>query len=189
MSAAAPKPMHFPAWRWADLKRPLPLLAAITGLAVSAPVSVTVSCNVHEIGHVLVGVPLGWKVERINWCLLSEGSVDYSHIGTSPGNLEGYAGGIIAAAFLVTVYFLLFAAHQRPLLGPGWWAAGLGVVLWVGPQIVFGITEGAVRPERSYVDFIDNNPAVYATLIVGSAVAGAVAHAWLWRVLFTPRPG
>jgi DNA invertase Pin-like site-specific DNA recombinase len=75
------------------------------------------------------------------------------------------------------------------LRGPGWWAAGLGVVLWVGPQIVFGITEGAVGPERSNVDFIDNNPAVYAPLIVGSAVAGAVAHAWLWRVLFTRRAG
>jgi hypothetical protein len=57
------------AWYWRDLKQPLTLLAAIIAFAVSAPIALVISCNVHEIGHTLVATSLGWEVERINLCL------------------------------------------------------------------------------------------------------------------------
>jgi hypothetical protein len=58
----------------------------------------------------------------------------------------------------------------------------------------------AAGPERSYVAFIDNNPAVYAPLIVGSAVGWSGGtrmavessfhkQAWLKRILDSATEG
>jgi len=175
-----------PAWCWSDLK-PLMFLSAVTGFVVSAPVALVVSCNVHEIGHALVAVPLGWEVERINLCLPAAGSVEYARIGIWAGNLQGYAGGFIAATFLAALHLLVFAIPRRPLRGPGWWGSGLGVVLWVGPQIVIGILEGTAGPGRDYGDFLRDAPALYLPLIAVSMLAGVATYAWRWRVVFHPR--
>jgi hypothetical protein len=84
-TAAETRTEALPAWHWRDLKRPLTLLTAIIGFAVSAPASLVVSCNVHEIGHAIVATPLGWEVEHINLCLPGGGSVEYARIGTRAG--------------------------------------------------------------------------------------------------------
>ena len=179
----------FPAWGRHDLKRPVALFAAVAGFAVTAPAALVAGCNVHEIGHAVVGVSLGWEVERVNLCLPGDGSVEYARIGTSAGNLQGYAGGLIAAMVLLIVYFVFFALPRRPLRGPGWWAAALGVALWVGPQIILGILEGVAGPGRDYTDFIRDAPALYLPLIALSILAGAAAHVWRWREVWLPRRG
>lgn len=146
-----------------------------------APAALVLSCNVHEVGHALVATALGWEVERVNLCLPGGGSVEYSRIGTRAGNLEGYAGGATAAAFLGAVYALGFHRPARPRRGPSWKAAGLGIVLWVGPQVVIGIMEGQAGPDQDYRELFRQSPAVYLTLLVGSLAAGAAAYLWNWR--------
>ena len=175
-----------PAWHRRDLRRPSTLLAAIVAFCLSAPAAIVVSCNVHEIGHALVATPLGWEVERINLCLPFGGSVEYARIGTWAGNLQGYAGGFIAAAFLTSFYAFALARPRRPLRGPTWWAAGLGIVIWVGPQMLIGILEGVAAPGHSYADDFRDAPALYG-LVVVSVLSGALFHVWLWRsVLRSP---
>jgi len=169
-----------PAWHRRDLRRPSTLLAAIVAFCLSAPAAIVVSCNVHEIGHALVATPLGWEVERINLCLPFGGSVEYARIGTWAGNLQGYAGGFIAAAFLMSFYAFALARPRRPLRGPTWWAAGLGIVIWVGPQMLIGILEGVAAPGHSYADDFRDAPALYG-LVVVSVLSGALFHVWLWR--------
>lgn len=105
-------------------------------------VATVAACNVHELSHAAVATLLGWQVDRLNLCLPAGGSVEYAHVGAWFGNLQGYAGGLLAAALLVGVYFVVFARRERPLAGPKWWAAGLGMVLPVGPQVVNGLLEG-----------------------------------------------
>jgi hypothetical protein len=172
-----------PAWHWRDLKRPLTLLSAIIGFAVTAPAAIVVSCNVHEIGHAIVATPLGWEVERINLCLPAGGSVEYARIGTRAGNLEGYAGGFIAAILLALVYLFVIALPRRPLRTPVWWASGLGVIVWVGVQIVIGVLEGAADPGHDYTDDFRDAPALLL-LVAAVIMAGAFVHAWLWRSVF-----
>lgn len=170
-----------PAWSRSDLKRPGPFLAAIAGFVITAPVATVIACNVHEIGHGAVATLLGWEVERIDLCLPTGGRVVYAHVGTWAGNAQGYAGGLIAAAFLVGVYLLAFARTARPLRGPGWWFAGLGLVLPVGPQIANGVLEGAVGPGEDYTQLY----ALVLPPLVGVAmVAGATWYAWRWRVVW-----
>jgi len=172
-----------PDWHWRDLRRPSTLLATIVAFCVSAPAASIVGCNVHEIGHGLVATPLGWEVERINLCLPFGGSVEYARIGTWAGNLQGYAGGFIAAAFLTSFYAVALVRSQRPLRGPAWWAAGLGIVIWVGPQILIGILEGVAAPGHDYTDDFQDVPALYALLVI-LVISGALFHIWLWRSVF-----
>ena len=48
------------AWSPSDLKRPGPLLVAIAGFVIAAPVATVMACNVHEVGHGAVATILGW---------------------------------------------------------------------------------------------------------------------------------
>jgi hypothetical protein len=161
-------------------------LVGLGGLAVAASVALVVSCNVHELAHALVGSVLGWEVERVNLCLPGGGSVQYSSIGLWAGNAQGYAGGFAAAGFLAAVYYLMFARSSRPLRGPAWWGAGLGVVLWIGPQIVIGMLEGTRGPGEDYTELIASAPVRYLTMILLSLLAGAAFYAWRWRALWRP---
>lgn len=170
-------------WDLADFKRPAALLAGLAGIAVSAPASLLASCNAHEIGHALVATALGWRVERVNLCVASGGSVDYASIGTWAGNAQGYAGGLIAAIFLAVVYLVVFAIPRTPLRGPGWWAAGFGPALWIGPQLVIGFLEGGASPGQDYAELLRENLALYVPIIAATMVIGAAVHAWRWRAV------
>lgn len=174
-------PVVPPAWSRSDLKRPGPLLVAIAGLVITAPMATVLSCNVHEIGHGAVGTLLGWEVERIDLCLPAGGQVLYARVGTWAGNLQGYAGGFTAAIFLVGVYLLAFERRARPHWGPGWWFAGLGLVLPVGPQLVNGVLEGAVGPGVAYLQQYES---VFPPLVVVAMVSGAAMYFWRWRVVW-----
>ena len=174
------------AWLPADLKRPGPLLVAITGFVVAAPVAMVMACNVHEVGHGAVATTLGWEVERIDLCLPTGGSVVYARVGTWAGNIQGYAGGFLAAVFLVGVYLLALHRDAKPLRGPGWWFAGLGLVLPVGPQLVNGILEGAVRPGEDYTQL---HASALPPLVIAATVATAMIYVWRWRVVWERSSG
>ncbi len=170
-----------PAWSRSDLKRPGSLLAAIAGFVITAPAATVFACNVHEIGHGAVATILGWEVERVDLCLPAGGRVVYGHVGTWAGNAQGFAGGLIAAACLAGVYLLAICHRARPLRGPGWWFAGLGLILPVGPQVVNGVLEGAVDPGE---DYIQRYGSVVPPLVVFAILAGATWYAWRWRVVW-----
>ena len=157
------------------------MIVAIAGLVITAPVATVFACNVHEVGHGAVATLLGWEVERIDLCLPTGGRVVYAQVGTWVGNAQGFAGGLIAAAFLVGFYLLGFARTARPLRGPGWWFAGLGLVLPVGPQVVNGVLEGAVGPGE---DYTQRYASVLPPLVFFAMVAGAAWYAWRWRVVW-----
>lgn len=169
------------AWSRSDLKRPGLLLAAIAGFVITAPVATVVACNVHEIGHGAVATLLGWEVERVDLCLPTEGRVVYAHVGTWAGNLQGYAGGLIAAAFLVGVYLVAFRRKARPLRGPGWWFAGLGLILPVGPQLVNGVLEGAVGQGE---DYTQKYGSLLPPLVAIAMLVGVGWYVWRWRVVW-----
>jgi hypothetical protein len=174
-----------PAWSRSDLKRPGPFLLAIAAFAVTAPLAAVVACNVHELGHGAVATILGWEIERIDLCLPAGGSVVYARVGTWAGNAQGYAGGFAAAIFLVGIYLVAIARRAMPLRGPGWWFAGLGLVLPAGPQVVLGVLEGAVRPGE---DYIERYASVLQPLVVVALAASAAVYVWHWRVVWM-KPG
>jgi hypothetical protein len=157
------------------------LLVAIAGFVIAAPVATVMARNVHEVGHGAVATILGWEVERIDLCLPTGGRVVYARVGTWAGNIQGYAGGFLAAVFLVGVYLLAFHRGAKPLRGPGWWFAGLVLVLPVGPQLVNGMLEGAVRPGEDYTQ-------LYAwalpPLVIVATVATATIYVRRWRVVW-----
>lgn len=157
------------------------MLAAVAAFFITAPVAAVVACNVHEVGHGAVATILGWEVERIDLCLPAGGTVVYSHVGTWAGNAQGYAGGLIAAAYLVAVYLLFFHRMARPLRGPAWWFAGLGLILPVGPQLVNAVLEGAVRPGE---DYTQKYGSLLPPLVVIAMVAGATWYTLRWRVVW-----
>lgn len=171
-----------PAWVIDDLRRPAGLLVAVAALAVSVSLSFNVSCQVHEIGHALVGTALGWTVDRVHLCLPAGGAVEYA---STPGaawvnTAESFAGAAVAAGFLALVYLLVFHRPRRPLRGPGWWAAGFGPAMMIGPQLIVGTVEGT-NPDRDYTQVLDANLPLALTVFALAMVAGAAGHVWLWR--------
>jgi hypothetical protein len=165
------------------------LLAAVAGLLVSAPLSLNASCQVHEIGHALTGTAFGWEVERVHLCLPTGGSVEYA--STSGGRwadaAESYAGGVAGAMFLLVVYVLVFYVARTPLRSPAWFGAGFGPMLWIGTQLMVGIAEGSIR-DRSYGQVLSANPGLTLSFAVGTMLAGAAVHIWLWRAVWRRQP-
>lgn len=177
-----PEPAPPAHWRAADLRRPIGLLTALAAFTGSVLTSFNVSCQVHEIGHALVGTALGWTVDRIHPCLPAGGAVVYA---STPGGpwvniVESFAGGVIAAAFLGLVYWFVVFRPRAPLRGPAWWAAGFGPALLIGPQLVVGLVEG-FNPHRDYTAVLDANVGLAVASFSGVMLAGATAHLWLWR--------
>ncbi len=150
----------------------------------TAAIAALISCNVHEIGHAGVGTALGWDVERVNWCLPTGGSVDYAHVGTWAANAQGYAGGLSGAAILALAYVIGFEHRPRALRSPRWWAGGLGVVVWVGPQILVAMLEGSAGPGEDYTEAFSESPALLAPLVGVAVAAGPAAYLWRWRVIW-----
>lgn len=171
-------PTHAPLWSRSDWTRPATLVTVVLALVLTAGAAAIASCNIHEVGHAMTASMLGWDVERIDLCLPSEGSVVYASVGTWAGNLQGYAGGLLAATFLVGVYLVVFARPVRPLLSPAWWAAGLGLILPVGPQVAVGILEGLVLPGE---DYTVRHASLLPWLVTLSLVASATLYVWRWR--------
>lgn len=135
-------------WTLGQLKNPKILVTVLLVFPASLFASQLVACNVHELAHAVVATSLGWEVDTIQLCAPGSGSVTYAHVGTWAANLQGYAGGAIAAALLYLVYSRLIAKPSRPLRSPWWWAAGLGIVFWIGPQLVIAVMEGPPVPMR-----------------------------------------
>ena len=109
--------------------------------------------------------------------------MEYSHVGVWAGNLQGYAGGFLAAAFLITIYLVVFVRESRPLRSPAWWGAGLGVVTPIGPQIVNGLLEGMAGPGEDYtVRFAT----LFPPLMVVALAVVVVGYVWRWRVVWRP---
>lgn len=153
----------------------------MASLVATAVVATVAACNIHEIGHAVVATMLGWEVDRIEFCLPAGGGVVYSHVGRWAGNLQGYAGGFIAAIALLVAYRFIFAREARPLAGFGWWFAGLGLVLPIGPQIAVGILEGAVGPGE---DYTLKYAGLISILVVVGYIAAAVVYSRRWRAVW-----
>ncbi len=173
------------AWSAADLKRPVGFLTAVAAFVVSVPLSYNASCQIHEIGHALVGSVLGWSVEQIHLCLPAGGAVEYAATpgGAWVNTVESFAGGVIAAGFLALVYLLVFSRPRTPLRGPGWWAAGFGPALAIGPQLVVAVVEGT-NPHRDYGAVLEANLALALAALTVTMAAGAAGHAWWWRSIW-----
>ena len=168
-------------WTVADLRRPPTLLGFAAAFLGTAFVAQVVGCNVHEVGHAAVGSLVGWEVEQVRMCLPAGGGVEYGAIPRWAGNVQGYAGGLTAAIVLGAFYSRAIRRYDRPLRSPGWWAAGLAIALFIGPQLVLAVVEGAAGPGEDYTRRFADEPGVYVTAIIASALAGAAAHAWRWR--------
>lgn len=173
-----------PSWARADLRNPVRVLAVLLALVASTIASQFVACNAHELGHVVAALPLGWEVETIHWCTPSGGGVEYSHVGVWAGNVQGYIGGLVGAAVLATIYILLIARRARPLRSPEWWFAGLGTVVWIGPQIVIALMEGSAGPNEDYTQLFDGSD-IYGFFIVIASVLVGAGYAWRWRRVFS----
>ncbi len=174
-------------WSLQDLKRPTQLMVAVVALLVSGAITQPVACNFHELSHVIVGTALGWEVEQVHWCLPTAGEVQYADMDTAVGHLQGYAGGLFAAALVVGVYWLVMVRERRPLQHPAWWAAGLGMLPFAGGEFFIGVLEGvAGPPEWDYTQMINDHPLVWVPLIVASMLAAATYHVWRWRAVWRP---
>ncbi len=171
-------------WSPGDLKRVNAALGAIATFALVAIGAIVVGCNAHELGHAAVGSALGWHVERVHLCLPLGGGVEYAQIGTWAGNAQGYAGGVVGAAIQVTVYLLVFERRAKPLRSAPWWAAGLGVVLWIGPQLLLAVLEGSADRGTDYTDAFTESPHVLIPLMIVATATGPAAFAWRWRVIW-----
>jgi hypothetical protein len=157
------------------------LLAVVATFVAATILAQLGGCNVHELGHALVATLLGWEVELVNLCTPAGGSVVYSRVGNWAGNVQGYAGGLSAALFLFAVYVLVFARRSLPRRSPVWWAAGLGTVVWIGPQLVIAVMEGTAGPGEDYTERFREHPLVFVTLVILAAVVSAAVYVLRWR--------
>jgi len=71
--------------------------------------------------------------------------------------------------------------HVDRGVNPAWWGAGLGVVLWIGPQLVIGVLEGNSTPGEDYTVLIASSPFRYIAIIALSVVAATAVYTWRWR--------
>lgn len=172
-------------WDRSDLRHPWAFLSLVVTFALVMPAAVSASCNVHEVGHAIVGRTVGWEVERINLCLPFGGSVEYGDQPRWAGNVQGYAGGLFGAGFLVAVYAAAIARRRRPLQSPAWWAAGLGVVSPVGIQLVLAGMEGSAGPGEDYEELFQDFPLVFFPLVLFSLAAAVSLYVWRWRVVWS----
>lgn len=170
-----------PAWSSSDLRRPGASLVALVVLVLVTAIATITACNVHEIAHAATATLLGWEVEQVHLCLPGSGSVEYSVVGNWAGNLQGYAGGLVAAVFLLVTYTVVIDKREKPLTSPNWWAAGLGMLLPVGPQIGIGLLEGLVRPGE---DYTARYAGVIVPLVVMSMAVVMCVYVWRWRAVW-----
>jgi hypothetical protein len=180
-SAAGRQSGRHPEWDRSRLKNPTTLFAFLATFAAIVFLAQVSGCNVHELGHALVGSLVGWEVEMVNFCTPAGGSVVYSRVGNWAGNVQGYAGGLSAAWFLFAAYVLVFARRSLPRRSPVWWAAGLGTVVWIGPQFVIAVMEGTAGPGEDYTELFRERPWVFVTLVILAGVVGAVVYIFRWR--------
>ncbi len=169
-------------WTWTDLRNWTRALPSLLVLGVSVFASQIVACNVHELGHATAAIPLGWEIDSIQWCTPAAGAVSYSHVGMWVGNLQGYAGGLVAALFLYGAYLLIIRRPFRPLRTPEWWAAGLGLVIWIGPQLVIAAMEGSAGPNEDYTELFRTRSYVFVPLIAATALMGVGLYIRRWRI-------
>ena len=71
---------------------------------------------------------------------------------------------------------------------PGWWGAGLGVVVWVGSQILLGLLEGGAGPGEDYTEVIGSNSGLFLSLIGVAPVTGVAGYVRQWRVVWIASP-
>ena len=67
---------------------------------------------------------------------------------------------------------------------PGWWGEGLGVVVWVGSQILLGLLEGGAGPGEDYTEVIGSNSGLFLGLIGVAAVTGVAGYVRQWPVVW-----
>ena len=172
------------AWSFRNLIRSPRSVLVLVVFLISLLLSQVIACNIHELAHAAVGSMLGWQVDSIQWCAPGGGSVTFSHVGTWAGNLQGYAGGVVAAGFLYIGYWRFLAVADRPLRTPEWWAVGAGMVLWIGPQLVIATLEGSAGPGEDYTDLFVRHGQVLIPVVVLSALLGVTAYVRRWRSVF-----
>lgn len=169
-------------WSLRDLRRPATLVVSVLALVGAFFATQVVSCGVHEFSHAIVGTAGGWKVDRVVLCPGDARVVYASSTDTWINYAESYAGGLVAAAFVLGVYWLVFARRDRPRRGPVWWAAGIGVLVVAPPQLIIGLLEGMVSTGgRSYSEVLNANPPLWLSVIGASMLAVAALHVWHWR--------
>lgn len=168
-------------WTVGELKNPKTLATVFVVFVAVSVASQLAACNVHEVAHAVVATALGWKVDTIQLCAPGSGAVVFAHVGTWAANLQGYAGGAVAAALLYWVYSRLIAKPARPDTSPLWWAAGLGIVVWIGPQLVVGVMEGSAGPNEDYTDLFRSDASIFVPLVAVAAVSGPVLFFWRWH--------
>lgn len=157
------------------------LLGSSAVFAATAFAAQVISCNVHEVGHAIVGTLLGWKVERIDFCLPAGGGVQYAHIGTWAGNAQGCAGGLAAALVLSAAYMTTSRRRRRDSATPARWAVGAGVVVWIGPQLFIAALEGSAGLGEDYTDVFVDAPGLFFPIMALAMAAGPTFHALWWR--------
>ena len=191
MGARSEREATRPAWSLRDLKRPMTLLVAAGAAIVAVFVMREASCPVHEVSHALVGTALGWEVDQVYLC---RGRAEVVYASRTDAwyaaPLVGFAGGVGGAASIVAVYWLAFVRGDRPLRGPAWWGAGLGLMAGTGAQIAVGVAEGVIGgiQGRNYTEVAEDN---LVSLIVLAAVmvAFGALHVWWWRALWQAPTG
>jgi hypothetical protein len=181
-SAADRQVGQSPEWTWSRLQNPITLLTFLATFVATVLLAQVSGCNVHELGHALVGTLVGWEVEVVNLCTPAGGSVVYSRVGNWTGNVQGYAGGLSAALFLFAAYVLVFARRSLPRRSPVWWAAGLGTVVFIGPQLVIAVMEGVAGQGEDYTELFRERPLVFVTLVILAGAISSAVYVLRWRL-------
>jgi hypothetical protein len=62
----------------------------------------------------------------------------------------------------------------------------LATVVFIGPQLLIAVLEGAAGPGVDYTEWFTESPEVFVPLLVGSALLVAAAYSRRWRSVWRP---
>ncbi len=167
-------------WMWADLRQPMIAATVLVAFALTLPLAVVGSCNVHELGHAVIGSAVGWEVDRVVPCLPSGGHVQYRASSAAGDAVESWTGGLAGALSLLLIYGLI-SGGGRPVRSLIAWACGLSLTFPMGIQLAIAGLEGTADVGDDYTDTIAAQPGIFVPLLLLCALAGPAAHTWWWR--------
>jgi hypothetical protein len=162
------------------------LLTAVVVFVAALWVTALVSCNVHELTHLVVGRAFGLPLHGVVWCWpLPTGEVRWvANENSLRVSLTNYGGGIISGGLLVAVYWIGLLAKGRVAENPNWCAVGLVVAIVAAVQVLTGVIEGTWP--ATYQKWVLSGGSAYRVLQGGSIALALVIHAYLvWQALHT----
>ncbi len=171
------------------LKKPIRALGIsifeITYIIIYLIVIVAAMEVIHETGHILgalaVGIPLtGIKIgmSGLNPEVIIP-SLANANVSNAQREVSYYAGGFLAAAFLLGIYFLLI--YRKYHKQPTWlyWTLGFITAAITTEQIGNAIVEGGFHPR--YIYYSNTSTNVLYTILLIFSLFGFVFHYYFFH--------